>query len=403
MATGAQGSAVRHRHTLGEIVAAHGAALRQSTRLSGAQVKALRAIERCRTPALGGQLWRCDRCEQPQYRFHSCRDRHCPQCQNLARERWLQARNAELLPVPYFHLVFTLPESLRALSMGNPRRMHAMLFRCVAETLKDFAADSRWLGGEIAATLVLHTWTQRLDYHPHIHVLIAGGALGADGQWIDARKGFLFPVRALSKVFRGKYVQALGHAMASDALHYGGSTSALSEASARSRFLSTLRSHDWVVYAKPSARGPQQVLDYLARYTHKTALSNERILGIDGAQVRFAWRDRAHGNKRRTLGLPVQEFLGRFVRHVLPRGFTRIRHVGILASRHKSAKLAIARNALEAPPPETPPSTETVDQYCLRVLGIDIHQCQACGCGRLRLVARLAPARRSRDPPENAR
>jgi len=305
--------------------------------------------------------------------------------------------------LPYFHLVFTPPESLRALSMGNPRPMQAMLFRCVAATLKDFAADPRWLGREIAATLMLHTWTQRLDYHPHIHVLIAGGALGAGGQWIDARKGFLFPVHALSKVFRGKYVEALEQAMASGTLRFSGSTAPLRETTARSRFLGTLRRTDWVVYAKPSARGPQQVLDYLARYTHKAALSNERILGADGAQVHFAWRDRAHGNKRRTLRLPVQEFLGRFVRHVLPRGFTRIRHAGILAARHKSAKLATARRALEAPPPESSPTAETVEQYCLRVLGIDIHQCKACRCGRLRPAGSIAPERRTRDPPDGVR
>lgn len=394
---------MRHRHTLGSIVAEHGRALREAQALSGAQLKALRAIERCRTPALGGQLWRCDQCEQLQYRFHSCRDRHCPQCQNLARERWLQARRAELLPVPYFHLVFTLPESLRPLSMGNPRRMHAMLFRCVAGTLKTFAADPRWLGGEIAATLVLHTWTQRLDYHPHIHVLIAGGALSREGQWIGAHRGFLFPVHALSKVFRGKYLHALENAMAAGAVRFSGSTASLSDVALRRRFVANLRNADWVVYAKPSARGPQQVLDYLARYTHKTALSNERILGADSTEVRFAWRDRAHGNKRRTLRLPAQEFLGRFIRHVLPRGFTRIRHVGLLASRHKSAKLTAARSALQAPPPDPSPTPESAEQYCLRVLGLDIHQCPHCDAGRLRFAGALAPARRSRDPPSDVR
>lgn len=375
--------------TLALIVRRHGAQDDSSARLSAVQQRALRAIARCRTPELGGHIAQCDACGQRQYRYHSCRNRHCPQCQALAKERWLAARRAELLPVPYFHVVFTLPHELNALAQGNPRAIYGLLFEAVSKTLLEFGRNPRWLGGEIAASLLLHTWNQVLLQHLHVHCLVAGGALAEDGQWISPRGGFLFPTHALSAVFRGKFLEALGALLAKGRLKLAGSTAVLAQPSSQHRLLATLREHDWVVYAKPTLAGPEGVLDYLGRYTTKTAISNHRLLGLDDqGTVRFSWRDRAHGNRPRIMHLPAAQFLERFVLHVLPAGLMRIRHIGLLANRHKRHQLAQARAALAAPAP-TPVPRESAQQLCLRVLGLDIERCPACGSGRLHIVAQL--------------
>jgi hypothetical protein len=378
--------------TLAHIVRRYGASATTTERLSVVQRRALRAIARCRTAELGGHIAQCDACGQRQYHYHSCRNRHCPQCQTLAKERWLAARRAELLPVPYFHVVFTLPHELNALAQGNPRAIYGLLFAAVSQTLLEFARNPRWLGGEIAASLLLHTWNQLLLQHLHLHCLVAGGALGEDGQWIFPKGGFLFPVQALSAVFRGKFLQRLGALLAKGRLKLAGSTAALDKPSAQRRFLATLRTHDWVVYAKRTLAGPEGVLDYLGRYTTKTAISNHRLLGLDDQDnVRFSWRDRAHGNRRRIMRLPAAQFLDRFLLHVLPPGLVRIRHIGLLANRHKRQRLAQARAALAAPAPLTVPK-ESAQQLCLRVLGIDIERCPACRLGHLRIVAQIPAA-----------
>ena len=303
------------------------------------QQRALRAIERCRTAALGGELRQCDACGRQRYVYHSCRNRHCPKCQTRAKERWLAARRVELLPVPYFHLVFTLPHELNALAQGNPRALYAMLFAAASETLVEFGRNPRWLGGEIAATLVLHTWGQTLSQHLHVHGLVAAGALSTSGAWVRSRRGFLFPVKALSVVFRGKFLAALGAALAGGRLTLSGSTTALDEPRAQRSLLAGLRKKAWVVYAKRPFAGPQQVLEYLGRYTHRSAISNERLVSCDARAVRFRYKDYAHGSRRRVMELPALEFLRRFALHVLPRGFNRIRHYGLLANRRKRALL----------------------------------------------------------------
>jgi hypothetical protein len=386
------------RVELADIVRAHGPALLANARLAGVQQRALRAIERCRTAALGGQISQCDHCGAARYVYHSCRNRHCPKCQTLAKERWLAARRAELLPVPYFHLVFTLPHELNPLAQGNPRALYAMLFAAASATLLEFGRNPRWAGGEIAATLVLHTWGQTLTQHLHVHALVAGGALRPDGQWIAPRRGFLFPVKALSKVFRGKFLAALSRAFAQDRLRFGGSTTALAEPSARRGLLATLRAKPWVVYAKHTLCGPEQVLDYLGRYVQRVAISNERLLDLDEGSVRFAWRDRAQSNRRRTMRLPAGQFLERFLLHVLPQGFMRIRHYGLLANRHKRNRLAQARAALNTPAP-APIPLESVAAFCQRLLGIDIHRCPTCRIGSLHLIGTLAPQRLYRARP----
>lgn len=359
---------------LADIVRAHGAAFRASQRLCSEQHRALRAIERCRTAALGGELRRCDACGEARYVYHSCRNRHCPKCQTRAKERWLAARRAELLPVPYFHLVFTVPHQLNGLAREQPRELYAMLFAAASQTLLEFGRNPRWLGGEIAATLVLHTWGQTLAHHPHLHCLIAAGALDPTGHWMHSPRGFLFPVKALSQVFKGKLLAALTQFLAPPGL------------------LATLRSIPWVVYAKRPFGGPEQVLEYLGRYTHRIAISNERLLSADEHAVRFRYKDYAHGERRRTMQLAPLEFLRRFALHVLPGGFNRIRHYGLLANRNKRTLLARARAALGATPGQPPPAAESVQAFWQRVAGIDIERCPLCRLGTLRTVGLLSPS-----------
>jgi hypothetical protein len=383
---------------LAHIVARHGALFRATHRLSVAQLRALRAIESCRSAALGGHLLECEQCHAQHYRYHSCRNRHCPKCQTLAKERWLAARRAELLPVSYFHLVFTLPHELNPLARANPRIIYGLLFAAAADTLLEFGRNPRWLGGEVAATLMLHTSSQTLIHHPHVHALVAGGALSPDGKWHWPRRGFLFPVQALSRVFRGKFLDALGSVLAQGRLKLAGASAALIALAARRALLTALRSKPWVVYAKQTVAGPDKVLDYLARYTHKTAISNHRLLSADEHSVHFSYRDRANGNRRRRLQLPVQQFLERFTTHVLPRGFMRIRHYGLLANRHKTRLLAQAAHALNLAPTQRA-APESAHALCVRVWHIDIDLCPTCGTGRLLLRAALAPAPRERAPP----
>jgi len=383
---------------LADIVRAHGATFRATHRLCGVQHQALRAIEGCRTAALGGELRQCDACGTQRYVYHSCRNRHCPKCQTRAKERWLADRRAELLPVPYYHLVFTLPHELNALVQGNPRAIYTMLFAAASETLIEFGRNPRWLGGEIATTLVLHTWGQTLSQHLHVHGLVAGGALSGEGTWLRARRGFLFPVKALSPVFRGKFLAALGTALTGGRLTLWGSTAAIGEPHAQRALLADLRAKPWVVYAKRPFAGPEQVLEYLGRYTHRTALSNERLVSFDARTVRFRYKDTAHDRARKTMTLDAQEFLRRFALHVLPRGFNRIRHYGLLANRNKRALLAKARAALHAPAPTPAPApAESVTAFWQRVASLDIERCPHCHRGTLRVVATLAP--RTHPPP----
>ncbi len=300
--------------------------------------------------------------------------------------------------MPYFHLVFTLPHELNVLAQGNPRAIYNLLFEAVSATLIEFGQNPRWLGGDIAATLVLHTWGQTLSQHLHLHGLIAGGALGANGQWIRARRGFLFPVKALSPVFRGKFLAGLTRAFERNAIRFAGSTAALAEPRERARFVKQLRAKPWVVYAKQSFAGPEQVLDYLGRYTHRVALSNNRLLSVSDTAVRFRYKDYAHGNRRKVMTLEPQEFIRRFLLHVLPSRFMRIRHYGLLAARTKGKKLAAARAALGQPTP-APAKAESVAEFWLRVATFDIHQCPYCKTGRMRVVGTIKAAK-ARAPPK---
>jgi hypothetical protein len=365
------------RFGLADVLRLAGPAYLQTHTLSAAQAKAWRAILACRTEALGGHIERCDACGAVRHLYHSCRNRHCPLCQTRAKEAWLIARRRELLPVPYFHLVFTLPHVLNALVGRHPRAMYDMLFGAASATLSEFAANPRWLGGTAAFTLMLHTWKQDLGRHVHVHALVAGGALDQQGQWRWPARGFLFPVKALSRVFRGKFMALLGIARSASRLQgdcalQGAPWSALA---------AQLRRHDWVVYAKRPLGGAAQVLEYLGRYTHRVAISNERLVQVGPEQVRLRVRDASQSKGGRVITLPTQEFIARYLRHVLPTGYKRIRHYGLLAPRNKATSLAAARRALEMPAPDAV-AIETVAEFMLRVAKVEWNTCPHCRRGR---------------------
>jgi hypothetical protein len=316
--------------------------------LTWQHLKVLRAIEHCRTAALGGHVDQCSQCGHRAISFNSCRNRHCPKCQTNARDQWLRARANELLPVLYFHLVFTLPHELSALALHNKRVLYELLFRASAEALVEIAADPKHLGAHIGFLSVLHTWGQNLLHHPHVHCVVPAGGLALDrSSWRRTRRpNFILPVRVLSRVFRGKFREGLKVAFQERKLVFCGSLQYLSDANQFRRFVSQLRRKDWVVYAKPPFGGPEHVLHYLARYTHRIAISNHRLLSFDGKEVIFRWKDYAHGNKKRKMTLSADEFLRRFLLHVLPAGFVRIRHFGFLANRHRTPLIALCRKLI---------------------------------------------------------
>jgi len=390
--------ATRPRVGLAEVLRAHGPAYLAAHPLSAAKAKLWRAILACRTSALGGHVQSCDSCGTTRHVYHSCRNRHCPKCQTRAKEAWLAARRREVLPVPYFHLVFTLPHELNGLIGQFPRVLYEMLFGAVSATLSEFAANPRWLGGSAAFSLVLHTWQQDLGRHVHVHALFAGGALNADGQWVAAKRGFLFPNTALSEVFRGKFVAALKQAREDGKLQ---EASILADRVWRD-FLARVYRHRWVVYAKAPLGGASQVLEYLGRYTHRVAISNERILNMQGDTVRLRVRDSQRPKRRRILILPAHTFIERFLLHVLPKGFKRIRHYGLLGPARKTLKLAQARTALSAPTPDSP-VIESLERFMQRIDRIEWMRCPHCGKGSFVPSAPLAPepARipRLRGPP----
>lgn len=326
----------------------------------------------------------CDHCGVSRAVYHSCRNRHCPKCQALAKERWVEARCAQLLPVPYFHVVFTLPHGLNDLARSHPRVVLGLLFRCAWATLSEFGEDPRHLGGTLGATAVLHTWSQTLVHHVHLHCLVTAGAWDDAGtRWIPARRGFLFPVRALSRVFRGKFLEEID-----DACKAG----RLPPQSLTRRLRRDLRRHDWVVYCKPPFAGPEHLVQYLGRYTHRIAISNDRIVSLEDGVVGFTWRDRAHGDRKCTMRLPAAEFLRRYLLHVLPDGFQRIRHYGLHANRKDATTVERCRASLGAPPP-MPVAAETAQEAVLRLMGIDLGRCPACGDGRLHVIQQLKPSR----------
>ena len=316
------------------------------------QLKAFRAIQRCRTAALGGHRDACPRCGYQAISYNSYRNRHCPKCQAQARQRWLAARERELFDTSYFHVVFTVPHELNVLALENPRLFYDLLFTASAQTLLEIAFDPKHLGAEIGVIAILHTWGQNLLLHPHIHCVIPAGGLSPDHRrWVRPRYPFFLPVRVLSRIFRGKFLAGLKRLHRSKKLQCAGPAAAIADRQQFAKFLRQLHRHDWVVYAKPAFGGPMQVLRYLGRYTHRVAISNHRLLAFDQEHVTFRWKDYAHGSKQGKMTLGATEFLRRFFLHVLPKGLVRIRHFGFLANRFRASRLALGRQLLACSDP----------------------------------------------------
>jgi len=355
--------------------------------LTWAQLKVLRAIDRCRTAALGGHRDQCIRCGHQAISYNSCRNRHCPKCQTNAREKWLRARERELLPVGYFHLVFSVPHALVPLTWQNQKLLFALLFNASAAALLEVAANPAHLGAEVGFLSILHTWGQTLQRHPHIHCVVPGGGLSPDHtRWIRSPPTFFLPVRVLSRVFRKRFVAGLRRAFHARQLAFFGTCQALTDEKAFAAFLRTLLRQEWVVYAKPPFGGPEHVLQYLARYTHRVAISNHRLLAVDGDHVTFRWKDYAHHSKSRAMTLTLEEFLRRFLQHVLPKGLPRIRYFGWLANRRRPRMLPLCRTLLAATPPTMTASGN----------GDTAWQCPACG-GAMRVVERLTAQQIQRE------
>jgi len=338
-----------------DVLRRHGDAYRRthSGHLGRVERRVMTAIELCRTAALGGHVERCADCGLVRHAYNSCRNRHCPKCQGQTRAAWLAARQAELLPVPYFHVVFTLPAPAAAIAFQNKATVYAMLFRAAAETLRTIAADPRHLGAELGVVAVLHTWGQTLTHHPHVHCVVPGGGPSLDGtRWVACRPGFFLPVRVLSRLFRRLFLEQLRAAFEDGELGFFGDLAALAEPATFARRLCELRRVEWVVYAKPPFGTPERVLAYLGRYTHRVAIANSRLVSITDREVAFRWRDYRHHGKAKVMTLAAGEFIRRFLLHTLPDGFHRIRHYGFLANAHRAEKLALCRKLLAAPAPE---------------------------------------------------
>ena len=376
------------RWEVADVFDLHGQAFRRSHPLPASQLRIMSAIERCRTPALGGHLEKCDSCGFERPAYNSCRNRHCPKCQGLNKARWLQARQTEVLPVGYYHVVFTLPHELNTLILSNKRLLLKILFDAAAQTLLMFGHNN--LGGKTGFIAVLHTWDQKLNAHFHLHCLVPAGALSEnDDRWINTPDNFLFPVRALALVFRGKYLDFLLQAFADCKLIFPGQAAQFQTQTGFSGLLARLRQKRWVVYAKPPFGGPDKVLDYLGRYTHRVAISNNRILNVENGNVTFAFRDRGDGNKRDVMTLPAEEFIRRFLLHTLPAGFVRIRHFGFLANRAKKNALPLCRQLLGVAPQPPAPERKSDEELLQELTGEDLFRCPCCKRGSMRIVAEL--------------
>lgn len=376
-----------------DIFRQHGPAYRQQHALPLHQHRLMQAIENCRTAALGGAVEWCDHCQHTRIVYRSCRNRHCPKCQGLARERWIQQRTAELLPVPYFHVVFTVPEQIAAIAFYNQEVVYAILFRTVAETLLTIARDPQHLGAEIGFFAVLHTWGQNLLLHPHLHCVVPGGGLSPQGTWKACRPTFFLHVKVLSRLFRRLLLEALQQAHADGQLHFYGDLARLREAAAFTAYLQPLEDAEWVVHAKPPFGGPPQVIEYLGRYTHRVAISNHRLLALEDGQVSFRWKDYREAGATKVMTLTAVEFIRRFLLHALPRGFQRIRYYGLLANCQRAAKLPLCRRLLSAPMADLLPAPADYRDFYAALTGKNLRLCPECGRGTMVRIEFLPPCR----------
>jgi hypothetical protein len=372
--------------------------------LSRGQRCVMSAIERCRTAALGGHVEQCDSCGHQRIAFNSCRNRHCPKCQSLVRAQWLEDRHADLIPVDYFHVVFTLPEEIAAIAYQNKAVVYDILFHATAETLRTIAADPKHLGAEIGFIAILHTWGQNLLHHPHLHCVVPGGGLSADGErWVSCRPGFFLPVRVLSRLFRRLFLAQLQAAFDAGHLRFFNALEPLQTPRAFARHLAPARRAEWVVYAKPPFGGPKHVLEYLGRYTHRVAISNNRLIDFGEGKVSFRWKDYRNESRQKVMRMEAHEFIRRFLLHVLPGGFQRIRHYGLLANRYRAVKLARCRQLLAEPAPivEVPDvPLDYRDRYQL-LTGKSLRDCPKCGHGHMACIETFLPGTLPRGPPRD--
>jgi len=388
-----------------DIFRQHGAAYRKANPLSYDQLRVMRAIGICRTAELGGHVEKCDGCDFIRNAYNSCRNRHCPKCQNAERAKWLEDRKAELLPVEYFHVVFTLPEQIAEIAFYNKATVYGILFRATAETLQTIARDPKHLGAEIGFFAILHTWGQNLLHHPHLHCVVPGGGLSPDHErWLSCPHGFFLPVRVLSELFRRLFLEQLEDAFYKKQLLFPGAIEPLQDAFAFDELLRAQEEKDWVVYAKPPFGGPQRALEYLGRYTHRVAISNHRLLALEDGQVTFQWKDyrSEHREKSKTMTLDADEFTRRFLIHTLPAGFQRIRHYGYLANCHRKDKLEYCRGLLNAGVGELLPSPAACAEMKEAITEKeDLHRCPRCGAGSMIRVAVLPDYRWPAVAPPN--
>jgi len=384
------------RLEVGDVFRRYGEIFRQqhAGSLSRAQLRVMTAIECCRTAALGGHIEQCDQCHFQRIAYNSCRDRHCPKCQSLARAQWIEDRQAELLDTQYFHVVFTVPEEIAAIAFQNRKVVYDILFRATSETLRTIAVDPKHLGAEIGFFAVLHSWGQSLMFHPHLHCVVPGGGLSPDGnRWIPCRKGFFLPVRALSRLFRRLFVESMEKAFDAGQLQFFSALEELRDPTAFRRLLGRVRSREWVVYAKKPFAGPQQVLDYVGRYTHRVAISNNRILNIEDGLVTFRYKDYRDGSQQRTMTLAADEFIRRFLLHVLPEGFHRIRYYGFFGARYRKEKLEQCRQLLGMVPREPESKMAELDyrDRYQALTGSSLWECPACHRGRMIVIREIPP------------
>jgi len=395
----------RPQYEVADVFRLHAASFEEAfgRSLSWQQQKVTRAIIQCRTAALGGHVEECNNCGCVCIAYNSCRNRHCPKCQSLARARWLEARRAELLPLEYFHVVFTVPDTVATLALQNRHVIYGILFRTVADTLLRIATDPQHLGAEIGFLAVLHTWGSNLLHHPHVHCVVPGGGLSLDGhRWVTARKGFFLPVRVLSRLFRGLFLAALQKAFDTGRLDFFGDLAPLADPAAFPTWLKAHWKTDWVVYCKRPFGGPEQVLEYLGLYSHRVAIANSRLLNVTEDAVTFRWKDYRNHNPHATMTLKPHEFMRRFLLHTLPPGFVRIRHFGLLANRHRHAKLATCRKLLQVPSPPQPGADATLLDWKQRyelLTGHPIDLCPSCQQGRMQIIQVLDPVLSPRPPP----
>ena len=372
--------------------------------LSRGQRCVMSAIERCRTAALGGHVEQCDACAHQRIAYNSCRNRHCPKCQSLARAQWLEDRQADLIPVDYFHVVFTLPKEIAAIAYQNKAVLYERLFHATAETLRTIGADPKHLGARIGFIAILHTWGQNLQHHPHLHCVVPGGGLSADGErWISCRPGFFLPVRVLSRLFRRLFLAQLQGAFETGRLRFFNALEPLQAPGAFARYLAPVRQAEWVVYAKPPFGGPRHVLEYLGRYTHRVAISNHRLIDFVEGKVSFRWKDYRHEARQKIMRLDAQELIRRFLLHVLPNGLQRIRHYGLLANRHRALKLARCRQLLAQPAPAVnlPPAPLDYRDRYEQLTGKSLRDCPKCAQGRMLCIETFLPGAMPRAPPRD--